>query len=236
MLKKMREEWGYGQATELKEWGRGVDMNLFTPARRSQAFRSSKGFNETDVVVLWVSRIVPEKRPDIWFKVVKRLQDEGLPVKPLVVGSGTFEKSFLTLKGVSCCGWLSGSALGEVYASSDILLFPSDVETFGNVTLEALSSGCPCIVEKKCGEHLVDHDLNGLTCDAGDDEAFYNATRKLVLDAQLRKSMSNEARKKASIYERSFILQQMVEYYKVTLTPFFSFLVGHDAFPFCFDS
>jgi phosphatidylinositol alpha 1,6-mannosyltransferase len=62
---------------------------------------------------------------------------------------------------------------GEAYASSDILLFPSDVETFGNVTLEALSSGCPSIVEKKCGEHLVDHGVNGLTCQCGDAEGFY---------------------------------------------------------------
>lgn len=62
---------------------------------------------------------------------------------------------------------------GEAYASSDILLFPSDVETFGNVTLEALSAGCPSIVEKKCGEHLVDHGVNGLTCACGDAEGFY---------------------------------------------------------------
>ena len=77
----MQVEWGYGSATELKEWGRGVDMNMFSPDRRSNQFRLSKGFNEKDVVVLWVSRLVPEKRPDIWMRCVKRLQDEGLPVK-----------------------------------------------------------------------------------------------------------------------------------------------------------
>lgn len=68
---------------------------------------------------------------------------------------------------VVCCGWLSGAALGEAYASSDVLLFPSDVETFGNVTLEALASGCPCVVEEKCGGHLVTHGVNGFTCPAG---------------------------------------------------------------------
>jgi phosphatidylinositol alpha 1,6-mannosyltransferase len=215
MLKKMKDEWGYGQATELKEWGRGVDMNLFTPDRRSYAFRSSKGITENDVVVLWVSRIVPEKRPEIWFHVIKRLQDEGLPVKPLVVGTGTYEKNFLTLKNVSCCGWVSGTAIGEAYASSDILLFPSDVETFGNVTLEALCSGCPCVVEKKCGEHLVENGVNGLTCPAGDTEAFYQATKKLVIDAHLRHQMSIAARQKAAKYDRNIILQQMAENYKV---------------------
>lgn len=215
MLKKMRDEWGYGTATELKEWGRGVDMHIFSPERRSNTFRESKGITENDVVVLWVSRIVPEKRPDIWLSVVKRLQDEGLPVKPLVVGSGTFEKYLSKLKHVTCCGWLSGAALGEAYASADVLLFPSDVETFGNVTLEALASGCPSVVEQKCGEHLVEHGVNGLTCPAGDFEAFYQATRCLVLDARLRSQMSLAAREKAWKYERNIILQQMAENYKV---------------------
>ena len=45
-------------------------------------------------------------------------------LQALVVGNGTFEKYLSKLKHVSCCGWLSGNALGEAYASSDILLFP----------------------------------------------------------------------------------------------------------------
>ncbi|RYY89510.1 hypothetical protein EON63_00585 [archaeon] len=67
--------------------------------------------SDSDIVVLWVSRIVPEKRPDIFLDVVKRLQDEGLPVKPLVVGSGTYEKYLSKLQHVVCCGWLSGMCL-----------------------------------------------------------------------------------------------------------------------------
>ncbi len=47
-------------------------MSVFSPDRRSTAFRQSKGITEDDVVVLWVSRLVPEKRPDIWMSAVKR--------------------------------------------------------------------------------------------------------------------------------------------------------------------
>lgn len=213
-MNKLKKD-GYGSVTELKEWARGVDMNQFSPDRRSISLRSSIGATEDDVVVLWVSRLVPEKRPDIWMHVVKRLQDEGLPVKSLVVGCGTFEKSLSKLRHVHCMGWLTGNALGEAYASSDVLLFPSDVETFGNVTLEALSSGCPAVVERKCGEHLVEDGVNGLTCNMGDYEAFYQATRRIVVDRQLRNRMSRAAREKAWKYERNIILQQMAENYKV---------------------
>jgi len=221
MLKKMREEWGYGMANELKEWGRGVDMQLFSPKRRSQAFRHSKGITDNHIVVLWVSRIVPEKRPDIWFNVIKRLQDEdNLPIKPLVVGVGTYERQFLSLKDVTCCQFLSGTDLAEAYASADVLLFPSDVETFGNVTLEGLSSGLPCIVERKCGDHLVEDGINGITCTAGDTEAFYQAAKKIVSDEVLRKEMSAAARKSAAKYDRNIILQQMLENYKDAIISF----------------
>ena len=221
MLKKMENE-GFGSCTELKEWGRGVDLKIFTPERRSSAWRGSKNMSESDVVILWVGRLVPEKRPDIWLSVVKRLQLEGVAVKALVVGHGTFETSLAQLKNVSCCGWLSGVALAEAYACADVLLFPSDVETFGNVTLEALASGCACVVEDKCGGHLVEHGKNGFSCPAGDFEAFYQATKKIAVDAELRKQMGKYARESAWRFERTKIMQQMAENYKVCLLLFAS--------------
>ena len=56
---------------------------------------------------------------------------------------------------VSYLGWLQPSQLAEAYAISDLLLFPSEVETFGNVTLEAMASGLPCIVDERCSAHLA---------------------------------------------------------------------------------
>jgi len=145
--------------------------------------------------------------------VVERLQSEGIAIKAMVVGHGTFETTLSHMKDVICCGWLSGTALAEAYASADLLLFPSDVETFGNVTLEALASGCPCVVEDKCGGHLVCHGENGFTCTAGDSEKFYKATKRIVQDETLRRQMSKNARESVWAFERQKILQQMLEYF-----------------------
>lgn len=213
MLEKLHAE-GFDTYTTLIEWGRGVDLDLFDPERRSDMFRASRGIASSDVVVLWVGRLVPEKRPEIWMSVLQRLQAEGIDVKALVVGHGAYEAALSEIQNVHCCGWLSGTHLAEAYASADILLFPSDVETFGNVTLEALASGCVCIVEGGCGGHLVENSYNGLTCAAGDAEQFYQATKKLVLDGNLRKEMSKHARQSAWKFERNKILQQMAEHYK----------------------
>ena len=88
------------------------------------------------------------------------------------------------------------------------------METFGNVTLEALASGCPCVVEDKCGGHLVEHGQNGFTCAAGDFEGFYQATKRIVQDAALRKEMAKNARQGSWTFERHKIMQQMLENYK----------------------
>lgn len=213
MIGKMKAD-DFGVHAQMVEWGRGVDMQLFNPASRSRTFRQSKGIEENDVVILWVGRLVPEKQPDIWFEVLERLANEGFPVKGLVVGNGDYATRLAELPHVKCCGWLSGASLGEAYASADVLLFPSAVETFGNVTLEALASGCVCIVEELCGKHLVEDQANGFTCPAGDSEAFYAATKRLVEDRDLRKRMSEKARESAKKFDRNVVLQQMAENYK----------------------
>ena len=197
MKEKMINE-GYGVCTEIKVWGRGVDMSLFSPDRRSSEFRRSRDISDSDVLILWVGRLVPEKRPDIWTECVKRLQREyGPKVKGIVVGAGEANLQNI-LDGVAIgAGWLSGVALAQAYASADILLFPSAVETFGNVTLEALASGCVCVVEELCGKHLVNHGENGFCCTAGDQEAFYRATKTLVEDKMGRQRMALCARQGA---------------------------------------
>ena len=84
---KMEGE-GFGLYNELRLWGRGCDLKIFRPDRRSESFRAAKGVQPDDVIVLWVGRMVPEKRPDVWLSVVRRLQAEGVNIKPMVVGIG----------------------------------------------------------------------------------------------------------------------------------------------------
>ena len=66
----------------------------------------------------------------------------------------------------------------EVYASVDIFLFPSEVETFGNVTLEALASGVPCVASAGCSGHLVYHGVNGFVVHSADADEYYELTKR----------------------------------------------------------
>ena len=60
---------GEGWDTQLGVWGRGVEPDLFSPARRCQDFRRQLGLGPNDIAVLWLGRVVKEKQPGVWLRV-----------------------------------------------------------------------------------------------------------------------------------------------------------------------
>lgn len=217
------------KVTNLGVWGRGIDLDRFSPKHRSAKFRAQFGFRDDDVVLTWVGRLVPEKRPDIFCDVVRRLAEEGVPFRALVVGAGPCEEEVAALPNTVFAGWMNGDDLAVAYASSDVFLFPSAVETFGNVTLEAAASGLPLVVEAGCSGHLVNHGVNGFACQDGDLDAFYNGTLCLVLDAMRRKSMSEEGRQFSMQFEKRAVCRRMIDNYAKVTDEFYSVYGGHHA-------
>lgn len=205
------------KVTDLGIWGRGIDLEKFSPKHRSRAFRHQMGFDDHDVVIMWCGRLVPEKRPDIFCNVVRKLHQRNVPFKALVVGAGPVEEEVKDLPNTVFAGWMSGDELSTAYASSDIFLFPSAVETFGNVTLEAAASGLPLVVEAGCSGHLVNHGVNGFACQDDDFDAYFDSTLCLVVDDVRRRAMSLEGRRFSMQFEQREVCKRMlVNYSKVT--------------------
>mmetsp|Transcript_4979 Transcript_4979/g.6474 ORF Transcript_4979/g.6474 Transcript_4979/m.6474 type:complete len:472 (-) Transcript_4979:176-1591(-) len=215
LLERMKRE-GYENphtGNKLRIWGRGVDTDHFNPAKRSREFRASHGVNEQEVVVMWVGRCVTEKFPEIFTEVLQRLTEKyPNKIKGWVVGRGEHYEIMTAVKNVTGMGWRSRDELADLYANADILLFPSTVETFGNVTLEAMSSGTACIVDKTCSSHLVEHEKIGYCCESVEEYIVF--TEKLVQDTATRKAMGIAARAKAEAqYKVRDVLRQLINYY-----------------------
>jgi len=217
------------RVTNLQVWGRGLDLERFSPKHRSREFRQRMGFTDKDVVLLWVGRLVPEKRPDIFINVVRKLNARKIPFKALVVGAGPSEETVKSLPNTTFAGWLSGDDLAKAYASSDVFLFPSAVETFGNVSLEAAASGLPIVVEEGCGGHLVQHGVSGFACHQHDFDGFFKSVLCLLLDGQRRKSMASEGRKLSMNFEKRTVCEKMLENYRIVTNEFYSEYGGRHA-------
>lgn len=218
------------RATRLGIWGRGVDIERFHPMHRHVAggkFRAQLGLSEEDVVLCWVGRLVPEKRVDIFCDTVRRLHSMGLKFHAVVVGAGPCEEEIKTLPNTTFCGWMNAMQLAVAYASSDVFLFPSSVETFGNVTLEAMASGLPVVVEAGCSGHLAEEGVNGYACPAGDTNAFFLATAELVKDKARRMVYSKNSRDKAEQLEKRAVVRQMLLNYQSVADEFYTEYAGH---------
>lgn len=226
-MKDKLEKQGY---KNLHIWGRGVNTELFTPEKRIYRPEILKKYvksgpdegKEEDwkVIILWVSRCVKEKRHDIFIEVLRRLEEK-YPGKVigLVAGRGDRYEEMISLSNIYGIGWADRENLSKIYASSDILLFPSGVETFGNVTLEGMSSGLPVVGDEVCSSHLIEDGMTGYKCSQeGDLEAVYLnyflKCEKLVLDFKLRKRIGREARNiSVKKFQDSKIMDEMMAHY-----------------------
>jgi len=207
--------------TNVQVWGRGVDLEKFSPKHRSNSFREKLYVADDVPIILFAGRLVHEKRPDVFAAVIRRLEAMKLRYHAVIVGAGPCENMVNDLPNTTCLGWLNGHQLCEAYASSDIFLFPSSVETFGNVTLEAAASGLPLVVEGGCSGHLVKDGINGFACTAGNEDEFFEATVKLVQDASLRASFSIESLKVSETMEQRFVSKKMVKNYTIVADEFY---------------
>ena len=130
----------------LKVVSRGVDTKLFNISKRDTSLRSSWGATDNTKVLISVGRMAPEKNLDQVLKTYEALKSTGQAFKLVMVGDGPLKEQFQKrYPEIIFPGMLSQSNLAAYYASSDLFIFPSQTETFGNVTLEALASGIPVL-------------------------------------------------------------------------------------------
>src|SRR5438477_3239445 len=189
---------------KLKILPRGLDTELFHPARRDPAFFEKFGTCNGHIRLLYVGRVSREKDLDLLAEAYRRLRDEGLSVQLCVVGHGPYAREFSeSLPEALFTGYLTGGELATAYASADVFAFPSTTDTFGNVIIEAQASGVPVVVSDSGGpKELVEDKANGLITKSHDVEDFTRAVRALVVDRGLRKRMGDCARK--SVVDRSW--------------------------------
>lgn len=191
-----------GAGDNVRLWERGVDTERFNPAKRRSSWREARGIGAGEIVVTFVGRLVREKRLETLIATLSRLREARIGVRPLIVGDGP-EASMLksALPEALYTGFLTGDHLADAYANSDVFLFPSDTETFGNVTLEAMASGLPTVCADATGSRsLVDPGVTGFLADSADSAAFFHRVSELVEDVTLQRRMGAAARARSLLF------------------------------------
>jgi len=206
----------HGLGSQVRLWGRGVDRDRFSPARRDDMWRRSHGLADDEVAVLFFGRLVLEKGLGVFAETLAMLVRRGLRVRPLVVGDGPARGWFeARLPGGVFTGQLSGDALGRAVASADLLFNPSRTEAFGNVTLEAMAAGLPVVCpDVPSTRALVADGLDGVLCRTPSAAAYADILAGLAADPQMRQRLGRSARRTSASYDWTAASASVLDVYR----------------------
>jgi len=162
----------------------GTDIDAFHPSHRNRDVWQRMGVVRPGVVVLSCGRVSVEKNLPLlaraWRAADSTLRRDGILATFVVVGDGPYLPQLRAdLEGTRSAflGFRHGAELASLYASSDLLAFPSTTDTLGQVVMEAQASGIPALVSDIGGpQSLIRNGDTGIVVRAqGGDTARVNA-------------------------------------------------------------
>ncbi|MFE4759949.1 glycosyltransferase family 4 protein [Bacillus mycoides] len=197
-------------------WGRGVDCTLFHPTYNKDLFR--KKYNITAKYILsYVGRLAPEKDIDTLQTLIQTTNKERDDIHWLIAGDGPLAKGLhenVPKTNVTFTGYLQGKDLAEVYASSDLMVFPSTTETFGNVVLESLACGTPVIGANSGGvKNIITDGKTGFLCEPKNANSFLSSIYELLNNEEMRKQMSQDTHSYATTQSWDEIFSDLLIHY-----------------------
>ena len=180
----------------------GIDPEDLQPQQDPELARLRAEFAAPDEpLVLLIGRLVYEKGFQLALEAMPGVIEAVPGTRFLVAGSGTHEAELrrqaddlgLNDHG-TFLGWIGDDVLHSLYRIADVCVVPSIYEPFGLVALEAMASGCPCIVADTGGlREVVPHEEAGLRFRAHDPEALAEVAIRVLSDDELGRRLVAEA-------------------------------------------
>jgi glycogen synthase len=198
----------------------GIDPDELVPVDDLEALRS-RFAEPSQKLVLLVGRLVYEKGFQLALEALPGLIERLGNVRFLVAGSGTHEQQLreqATELGLdpygTFLGWIGDDVLHSLYRIADLTVVPSIYEPFGLVALEAMASGCPCLVADTGGlREVVPNEDVGLRFPSRDPRSLGEMAERLLTDADLRERLVAEASEHVLTFDWADVARQVASLY-----------------------
>lgn len=200
----------------------GIDPLDLEPRIKDLARLRARFAGPGDRLVLLVGRLVYEKGFQLALDALPGLIERLGGVRFLVAGSGTHEAELKRqasrlglLEHGTFLGWIEDAMLHALYRIADLCVVPSLYEPFGLVALEAMASGCPCIVADTGGlrEVVPGDERVGLRFRARDSVSLERMVEKLLVDDGLRDRLVAEASEHVLLFDWADVARRTTEVY-----------------------
>lgn len=196
-------------------WKRGVNAVKFNPDFYSDEMRyQMTDGNVDDTLLLYVGRLSYEKKVHDLRPILDRIPNTRL----VIVGDGPYRPELEDIfagTNTKFMGYLKGEPLSQAYASADIFTFPSSLETFGLVVVEAMAAGLPIVASRVGGiPDVIEEGLNGYTFDSGDIDALTEGVESISVTRNRIAEMGQNARAFAETQTWDFMMDEVIEHYE----------------------
>jgi glycosyltransferase involved in cell wall biosynthesis len=201
-------------------WSRGVDTEEFNPRYRSEEYRRGFGVGPNDFLLTYVGRLALEKDLDVLLQAWEQMGPVRGEAQLVLLGRGPMEEEIRRRAppGVHVPGLRRGRDLAVAYASSDLFVFPSPTETFGNSLLEAMASGLASVAVNAGGVgDFAQHGRNAWLVEPGKVGALRSGLERLMTDGELRERLREGALRTAAERRWDVIYDRLVEDYRRAL-------------------
>ncbi|MCB9639168.1 MAG: N-acetyl-alpha-D-glucosaminyl L-malate synthase BshA [Myxococcales bacterium] len=206
-----------------------VDTQRFHPAAQRSRARLDTLFPKTPdlhgtPILAHLSNFRPIKRiPDV-IDIFARVNN-ALPARLLLIGEGPERRAAaeriqeLGLQDQVCFLGKREDVV-QYLQHCDLMLMPSETESFGLAALESMSCGVPVIASDVGGLHeLIEHQTSGFLAPVYDTETMAKFAIQLLQDPQGLEQMMRAARKRALDFgDQDAIFDQYERFYQQTLT------------------
>lgn len=194
----------------------GVDIEHFAkPAAPFEEFQDSK------LNILFVGRPEQRKGLDYLLQAFAQVKAKRADTRLIVVGAGKFDRyerivKSMRLHDVVFRGYAAYEDLPRYHQTSHVYCAPNTgFESQGIVLLEAMAAGLPIVASNIEGyAGVLTHGVEGLLVLPGDDEGLADALLQLLGDAERRKRMAEQGRKRAEEFSWHRVAQQILSYYE----------------------
>ena len=188
-----------------------MDLKLFQMTQTVENIRKKLTWPIDIPIILTTGRNHPKKGYDLIPEIAYKIKNCGIEFKWYIVGKGSeqindkikhlkLEKYIITLPPIIPTAsnnndWrFPNQKLVEMYQAADIFAFPSLLETFGMVQLEAMAAGTAVISTDAPGcKDVINDGINGLQARAGDIDHFAYQLNRLLNDQHLREKLIKNA-------------------------------------------
>ncbi len=202
-------------AEKIMLWRRGVDAEKFHPRHADPAMRDQlTDGHPQDILLLYVGRLSQEKRVQDLRPILEQVPNTRLAI----IGDGPERRaleSYFAGTNTRFMGYMTDTPLYQAYASADVFVFPSALETFGLVVVEAMAAGLPVVASRVGGVmDVVQTGENGYTFDVGDTAALVDGVRRIVTPRENITRMGANARAFAETQTWDSMMDEVVTLYE----------------------